>query len=282
MRAAQSPLNVSIPDEPLVLDGRSGAARAGLRQPAEQRGQVLRRRRADRDRSRGAKEARPSIAISDSGDGIEPEQLPKLFQIFMRGERSARRNQSGLGIGLALVHRLTEMHGGRVEAKSEGAGKGSCFSVRLPLNVRAACRSRARRAARFETIPPLRILVIDDNRDAAAKSGDAPGTPGAEVRVAHDGAQRAHGVRAVPTARGPARHRHAGYGRLRGRASAADVARPDRVRIVALTGWGQDEDRRRVREAGFDHHLVKPVDLASLQTLLTSVARARSRKAESA
>jgi CheY-like chemotaxis protein len=173
------------------------------------------------------------------------------------------------------------MHGGRVAASSEGIGKGSCFSVRLPLNVRqvAALKTRGRD---HSSIDSLSVMVVDDNQDAAQSLAMLLRTAGAEVQVAHDGpAALAEFERSEPDV------------------VLLDIGMPDMdgcevarrlreispaggVSLVALTGWGQDEDRRRVREAGFDHHLVKPVELASLQSLLTSLARARAANAKSA
>ncbi|MGH8238813.1 MAG: ATP-binding protein, partial [Steroidobacteraceae bacterium] len=280
IRAGSHRLIVSLPDEPLTLDADPvrlaqifGNLLNNAAKYSEKGGQIEIAARRDGEDA--------LVTIRDSGDGIEAEQLPKLFQIFTRGERSARRNQSGLGIGLALVRRLTEMHGGRVEASSEGVGKGSCFSVRLPLNVRQVVAPKAR-GREHSSIESLGVLVVDDNQDAAESLAMLLRTAGAEVHVAHDGLTAlAEFERAEP---------HVvlldiGMPEMDGCEVARrlrEVARHDRVTLVALTGWGQDEDRRRIREAGFDHHLVKPVDLASLQALLTSVARAQSEKALSA
>jgi PAS domain S-box-containing protein len=280
IRAGNHRLIVSFPDEPLLLDADPvrlaqifGNLLNNAAKYSEKGGRIEITARRDGEEA--------LVTIRDSGDGIAPEQVPKLFEIFTRGERSARRNQSGLGIGLALVRRLTEMHGGRVEASSEGVGKGSTFSVRLPLNVRQAAAPKAR-GREHPSIEELSVLVVDDNKDAAESLAMLLRTAGAEVRVAHDGPTaleefercESHVVLldiGMPDMDGCEVAR-----RLR------EISRPDRVALVALTGWGQDEDRRRVREAGFDHHLVKPVDLASLQALLTSLARAQSEKAQSA
>ena len=280
IRAGNHRLIVSFPDEPLLLDADPvrlaqifGNLLNNAAKYSEKGGRIEITARRDGEEA--------LVTIRDSGDGIAPEQVPKLFEIFTRGERSARRNQSGLGIGLALVRRLTEMHGGRVEASSEGIGKGSTFSVRLPLNVRQAAAPKAR-GREHSSIEELSVLVVDDNKDAAESLAMLLRTAGAEVRVAHDGPTaleefercESHVVLldiGMPDMDGCEVAR-----RLR------EISRPDRVALVALTGWGQDEDRRRVREAGFDHHLVKPVDLASLQALLTSLARAQSEKAQSA
>jgi PAS domain S-box-containing protein len=273
IRAGNHRLIVSFPDEPLLLDADPvrlaqifGNLLNNAAKYSEKGGRIEITARRDGEDA--------LVTIRDSGDGIAPEQVPKLFEIFTRGERSARRNQSGLGIGLALVRRLTEMHGGRVEASSEGVGMGSCFSVRLPLNAAPAAAPKVR-GREHSSIDELSVLVVDDNKDAAESLAMLLRTAGAEVHVAHDGPTaieefercEPHVVLldiGMPDMDGCEVAR-----RLR------EISRPDRVALVALTGWGQDEDRRRVREAGFDHHLVKPVELASLQALLTSLARER-------
>jgi PAS domain S-box-containing protein len=269
IRAGLHRLIVSFPDESLLLDADPvrlaqifGNLLNNAAKYSEKGGQIEITARRDGEEA--------VVTIRDSGDGIAPEQLPKLFEIFTRGERSSRRNQSGLGIGLALVRRLTEMHGGRVEAASEGLGKGSSFSVHLPLNVEQAATPRTR-GREHSSIEELSVLVVDDNKDAAESLAMLLRTAGADIRVAHDGPtalaeferSEPHVVLldiGMPDMDGCEVAR-----RLR------EISRPERVALVALTGWGQDEDRRRVREAGFDHHLVKPVDIASLQALLSSL-----------
>jgi PAS domain S-box-containing protein len=280
IRAGNHRLVVEMPEEPLLLDAdpmRLAQIFANLLNNAakysDKGGQIEVSARRDGDDA--------LVTIRDSGDGIAPEQLNRLFEIFMRGERSSRRNQSGLGIGLALVRRLTEMHGGRVEATSEGVGKGSCFSVRLPLNVRTVTTAKRKRPDQ-SNIASLGVLVVDDNRDAAESLAMLLRTTGADVHVAHDGPaaieefelREPHIVLldlGMPDMDGYEVAR-----RLR------EISNPQRVAIVALTGWGQDEDRQRVRDAGFDHHLVKPVELAPLQALLTSLAASRAGRTKSA
>jgi len=271
IRAGNHRLSVSLPDEPLLLDAdpvRLAQIFANLLNNAakysDKGGQIEVAARRDGDDA--------LVTVRDSGDGIAPDQLAKLFEIFTRGARSARRNQSGLGIGLALVRRLTEMHGGSVEATSEGVGKGSCFSVRLPLNARQASAPKAHRRE-HSSIASLRVLVVDDNRDAAESLAMLLRTGGAEIHVAHDGPagltefERCEPDIVLLDIGMPGMDGYEVARRLR------EVSGPERVAIVALTGWGQDGDRQRVRDAGFDHHLVKPVDLASLQALLTSLAQ---------
>ena len=226
-----------------ALDGDPVRLGADLRQPAQQRRQVYRDRRRDHDR--GAREGGEAVVtISDNGDGIEPEQLPQIFDMFARGNRSAsaqperprHRPRAGAPPG-------RDARRARRRARAKGRGKGSRFTVRLPLGTaqprrRAGARRRARRP-----LPSMSILVVDDNRDAAESLRMLLRAVGAEVRVAHDGADGARGVRGVPAARGAARHRHARHGRLRGGARLRAAAGRPRAALVALTGWGQDEDR---------------------------------------
>jgi PAS domain S-box-containing protein len=274
IRAGNHRLIVSLPDEPLLLDAdpvRLAQIFANLLNNAakysDKGGRIEIAARRDGEDA--------LVTIEDSGDGIPPHQLAKLFQIFTRGAYSARRNQSGLGIGLALVRRLTEMHGGSVEASSEGIGKGSCFSVRLPLTGRQAAAPKVQRRE-HASIASLGVLIVDDNRDAAESLAMLLRTAGAVVHVAHDGPSalaefERHEPGIVLLDIGmPGMDGYEVARRLR------ENSRPERVAIVALTGWGQDEDRQRVRDAGFDHHLVKPVDLPSLQALLTSLARSQA------
>lgn len=197
------------------------------------------------------------VTITDTGIGIEPELMPRLFEIFGRRDQDASPNHSGLGMGLAMVRRLAEMHGGSVTAESEGTGKGSRFTARLPVRSAAGI--------------PLNILVVDDNRDAAESIGMLLGQMGAEVRVAEDGSQALAAFEV---------HRPQvvfldismpgmdGY-EIAGRMRAMPPEPP--VTLVALTGWGQDDDRKRVLGAGFDHHLVKPAQIEALQSLLESI-----------
>ena len=216
--------------------------------------------------------AQATIAVRDNGAGIPPESLSRIFEMFNRGTWHGEQRQGGLGIGLALSRRLAEMHGGTIEARSEGVGKGSEFIVSLPLaSVQAPAIIPAAKTPQI--LPSGRVLIVDDNRDAAASLAMLLHTLGAEVYVAHDGPA------AIETfcARAPeivlldvGMPGMSGY----------EVARrlrehdPDRrTTLVALTGWGQDEDRRRAREAGFDHHLVKPADVELLQRLIAQSGR---------
>ena len=220
-----------------------------------------------------------AVAVLDDGDGIEPELLPRIFELFSQGRRSQHQLHDGLGIGLALVHRLVEMHGGSVRSHSEGKGKGAEFVVRLPLaegavpgpapdlpgDVDAAASTRV----------PLKVLVVDDNRDAAQSMAMLLEAMGAEVALAHEGeGALAEGTRFRPDLAlldigMPGMDGYTLARRLRGDATHAHLV------LAAMTGWGEERDRRRAREAGFDHHFSKPADRAALETLLAGVMRER-------
>jgi CheY-like chemotaxis protein len=217
------------------------------------------------------------IAVRDNGLGIELAMLARVFEPFIQADLGQDRNRGGLGLGLALVRGLAELHGGTVEARSDGIGQGSAFSVRLPLNSRTVAVARKQRRD-ASSIASLGVLVVDDNRYAAESLAMLLRTTGADVHVAHDGPAaleefelREPNIVLLDIGM-PEMDGYEVARRLR------EISSPQRVAIVALTGWGQDEDRQRVRAAGFDHHLVKPVDLASLQALLTSLAAARAGK----
>ena len=272
LRAGRHPLSVSMPPDALVLE-------ADPVRIAQVFGNLL--NNAAKYSPSGAAigiEARREgdqavVVVSDAGQGIEPEQLPHLFKIFSRGSRSAKQDQSGLGIGLALVRRLVEMHRGRVEAHSDGAGKGSRFTVRLPLGPAPAARDSSGPQVPAPAVAPVRILVVDDNRDAADSMRMLLEDAGAQVQTAHSGPEA---LAAFESGEPRVLLLDVGMPGMDGyevarRVRASTKAQPC---IIALTGWGQDEDRRRVREAGFDHHLTKPVDLGTLQALLSSIAAA--------
>jgi PAS domain S-box-containing protein len=212
------------------------------------------------------------VQISDTGEGIEPEQLRHLFKMFSRGKRTAQRNQTGLGIGLALVRQLTELHGGRVDAASEGPGKGSRFTVRLPLS--AAQQRAAGPQAASPAIGPMKILLVDDNKDAAESLCMLLELLGADVMVAHGGAQALEmfqSARPLMVLLDIGMPDMDGYEVARRIRALAQQSQRPCATLVALTGWGQNEDRLRAREAGFDHHLVKPAEIEVLKALIESV-----------
>jgi PAS domain S-box-containing protein len=211
-----------------------------------------------------------SVRIRDNGLGIPTEALSQVFEMFAQVDRGSSDSQGGLGIGLTLVRRLVEMHGGTVEASSEGPGLGSEFVVRLPLAGDGEGSASDRSPAPGPGAgAPLRVLVVDDNPDAAESLHLMLDLMGHEVRTASDGEgalSRAEELRPDIVFLDIGLPGLSGY----------EVCRQMRqqewsrsARIVALTGWGQEDDRRRSREAGFDHHLVKPVDPDELAALLT-------------
>jgi signal transduction histidine kinase len=221
------------------------------------------------------------IRVRDNGIGIPPELLPRLFQLFTQVDGAAHRAQGGLGIGLALVRQLVQMHGGSVTAYSQGTGKGSEFLIRLPLRLKSYREVPV--TVGGESAPPAndvkkghRILLADDNRDALDSLATLLQCDGHEVHTAADGAE------ALEVAAGC--HPDVvlldiGMPKLDGYEVARRIrAEPwgKRTVLIALTGWGQDEDRRRSREVGFDSHLVKPLDPEALSKLLARLpARAR-------
>jgi CheY-like chemotaxis protein len=202
-------------------------------------------------------EAMVAISVADTGIGIAADALPRMFEMFSRGDRDSARTQGGLGIGLALSRRLAEMHHGSLDARSGGIGQGSEFTVRLPV-AEVAQGGVANPAGRTGELAQTRVLVVDDNRDAGDSLAMILDMLGAEVRVARGGAEALEmfaGFQPTVMLLDIGMPGMNGY----------DVARAIRsgypghpVTIVALTGWGQDEDRRRSAEAGFDHHLVSP------------------------
>ncbi len=269
IQAAKHRLNVSLPEDAMWLEGdpvRLAQILANLLNNAanytDPGGEISVQVRRHDDAV--------AISVRDNGVGIAPDALPRMFEMFSRGDRASGRGQGGLGIGLALARRLAEMHGGSLEAFSAGTGKGSEFTVRLPLAADQAPQA-AGTGHVDAAIPKQRILVVDDNRDAADSLGMILRLLGADVRIARDGLEA---LDAFPSYDPSVVLLDIGMPGMDG----YEVARAIRARfperhatIVALTGWGQDEDRRRAQEAGFDHHLVKPAEIGALQLLLASL-----------
>jgi signal transduction histidine kinase len=210
------------------------------------------------------------ISVRDTGIGIAPKMQSRIFEMFAQVDRSAGRSYGGLGIGLTLVKSLVEMHGGSVEVKSKGEGQGSEFVVRLPLAAQDAASSAPTPARTPTALSSQRILVVDDNRDSAESLRMLLTLLGAEVQVAYDGA---HALSVIQEFHPGVVLLDLGMPEMDGYEVAKRIRqRPefDDVVLIALTGWGQEEDRRRAQHAGFDHHLVKPADITSLQALLRS------------
>ncbi|MBI3864831.1 MAG: PAS domain S-box protein, partial [Planctomycetia bacterium] len=215
------------------------------------------------------------ISIRDTGIGISSELLPHVMEMFTQADRNMRRPQDGLGIGLALVKRLVELHGGSVEAKSDGEGCGSEFTIRLPLSQKQLpVQPQSPKTDRIQKLNSRqRILIVDDNRDSALSLGMLLRILGSDVETAQDGRSA---LRAFETFRPSVVLLDIGMPDMNGFEVARhmrDLSPSQDVTLVALTGWGQEEDRRRTREAGFDHHLVKPVNLDELQMLLADGPR---------
>jgi len=210
------------------------------------------------------------ISVADTGIGIPGDKLGTIFDMFSQVDGALSRSQGGLGIGLSLVKRLVEKHGGTIEARSGGIGQGSEFVARLPIVVSAGnSRESNEHRGRLQSTSNLRVLVVDDNRDAAETTAMLLEMMGNTVQSAHDGAEA---VAAAETFRPDVVLCDIGLPKLNG----YDVARALRQRpwgrqmyLVALTGWGQDADKRQALEAGFDHHLTKPVDPEQIEALLT-------------
>jgi CheY-like chemotaxis protein/two-component sensor histidine kinase len=215
------------------------------------------------------------LAVRDEGIGMEPELAGRVFELFAQATRSSDRSQGGLGLGLALVKHLVELHGGTVVCDSPGLGQGSSFVVTLPLMQAAAQRDAELPAAGLSGQPrPARLLVVDDNVDAAATLAMLLEACGYEVMVENDS------LRALERAR---RERpdaallDIGLPEMDGNELARRLRADPRTRpalLVAITGYGQEQDRRAALEAGFDHHMVKPVDLDKLAAILAGMRSA--------
>ncbi len=213
------------------------------------------------------------VTVADNGAGIPPEHLPHLFEKFTRRSAQTERSRDGLGIGLSLVRGLVALHGGSVTAHSEGDGKGSSFVVRLPIADSSEPRPEAADPIRKTSGPPVshRILVVDDNRDSVVSLAQMLELMGHRVHTAEDG------LAAVETAALVQPNvvlLDIGMPKLNGHAAARQIRSGPgggEVTLVALTGWGQKEDKRMAAEAGFDHHLTKPVDPAVLKDLLAGI-----------
>jgi PAS domain S-box-containing protein len=211
-----------------------------------------------------------TVMVEDTGIGMPPEMLNRVFEMFTQIDDTLERSQGGLGIGLTLVKRLVELHGGSVEAHSDGRDRGSRFSVRLPVAEPAHSGSAA---VRHDAQPePLRrrVLVVDDNRDSAAMMARLLKALGSDARMAHDGLAA---LAVADEFRPDVVLLDIGMPRLNGYDTARRIREQGwgrAMQLIAMTGWGQDADRQRAAEAGFDHHLVKPVSLKELRAVLSA------------
>jgi PAS domain S-box-containing protein len=212
------------------------------------------------------------VALKDTGIGIAAEKLPGIFEMFSQVEGALSRSQGGLGIGLCLVKQLVQMHGGSIEAESEGPGRGSRFVVRLPVALEQQDASTPGDNGDAVRASKLRILVVDDNRDAAESLAMLLKIMGNNVRTAGDGEK---GVQAATEFRPHVVLLDIGLPKLNGYEACRLIrqqAWSQHTVLIAVTGWGAEDDRRQSQEAGFDHHMVKPVDPTSLMKLLADLS----------
>ena len=270
-------LTTSVPPDPLIVDGdavRLSQVFANLLNNAakytNEQGEIA--LEAKRDRNEVV------VSVRDNGVGIPPEMLGRVFEIFAQVDGTQGRAGGGLGIGLTLVRSLVGMHGGSVAVTSEGRGRGTEFVVRLPLSRTHEVALLPPRQPTGGVATAHRILVVDDNIDAAESLGMVLDLLGANVRVVNSGAE-ALAVMAsyAPTVvvldiGMPVMDGYEVARRIRADRSFDDVT------LIAMTGWGQDEDRRRTRAEGFDHHLIKPPDIVALQSVLASIEGGRHRR----
>lgn len=216
-----------------------------------------------------------AVTVKDNGFGIPPEKLESIFDMFMQVDGASERSQGGLGIGLTLVKRLVEMHRGSVAVKSAGEGLGSEFIVRLPVLSRSTLEAQSGKGSEPEASQERRILIVDDNRDSADSLAMLLEITGNKTYIAHDGVE---GIAAVEKYRPEVVLLDIGLPKLDGHEVCRRIREQpwgkDMV-VIALTGWGQEDDRRKSEEAGFDGHLVKPVDYDLLLELLGELTNAR-------
>ncbi len=277
LREAGIALRLDLPAEPLLVRGdrlRLSQALSNLMNNAAKftpRGGHIAVRAAA-----GAGGRRAEVRVRDDGAGIAPEELPYVFEVFTQGDHSLDRAQGGLGVGLAVTKGLIDLHGGEVKASSEGAGKGAEISIFLPLA--AATREAAPDELHPDAAPHLaarKILVIEDNVDAAATLRDFLELSGHEVELAASGTD---GVQAARQLHPEVVLCDLGLPGMTGYEVATALRKDPETRsakLIAVTGYGRDEDRRRSKEAGFDLHLTKPVDPNQLKALLQENGEAK-------
>jgi len=212
------------------------------------------------------------ISVKDSGIGIGADALPRIFEIFSQANPALGRSQGGLGIGLSLAKGIVELHGGSIEARSDGPGRGSEFVVRLPVATATPVRELARATDEEpRAATTRRILIVDDNKDSAESLAILLRMMGNEVASAYDGELA---LAAAEATRPDVVLLDIGMPKLNGYDTCRRIREQpwgQRIFFIALTGWGQEQDRRRTEEAGFDRHMVKPVDATVLMNLLASL-----------
>jgi CheY-like chemotaxis protein len=211
--------------------------------------------------------------VSDNGIGMAPHVIDHIFDMFAQAERTSDRTQGGLGIGLALVKNLVQLHGGTVAAYSDGAGAGSRFEIGFPLSAQPLAPADAASAGDGGAAPARSVLVVDDNVDAAMMLGMFLELAGYTVQIVHDATAALAVATTAPHAIDaclldiglPDMDGNALARRLRGIDATANAT------LIAITGYGQEDDRRKTREAGFDQHHVKPVDMQKLMDTLAAL-----------
>ncbi len=277
IEAARHELCVSLPEEPLPI-------RADLTRLAQMLGNLI--NNAAKYTPDGGRielaaardEEMVVVRVTDSGEGIPAEMLSKIFDLFTQVGRTLDRSQGGLGIGLSLVKRLVEMHGGTVSATSPGLGLGSTFTVRLPLDFTAADPPEISVTTAIGAPPPLprRVLVVDDNVDGAESLAMLLQLSGHETRTVHTGL---HALDAAQEFHPDVVFLDIGLPGMNGYEVAQRIRQEVELSgtlLVALTGWGSEDDRKRAREAGFDEHLTKPVNPAAVRDILQNCRKSDS------
>jgi PAS domain S-box-containing protein len=284
IEAAHQELYVSLSAAPIMLEAdpvRLTQALSNLLNNAskytEDGGQIWLSGHADNDRA--------VVSVRDTGAGIPEGMLERVFDLFMQGDRSDRsgtRGTPGLGIGLAMARLLVEMHGGDVEARSSGPGKGSEFIVRVPVSAVGQVSDGGTDDHMPDvTLSQFRVLVVDDNRDAADSLCMLLRGAGASAQTAYDGSSA---LEAIGASQPNVLLLDLGMPGMDGFTVARRIRQDPRHRhltLIALTGWGQEQDRLHSLAAGFDHHLTKPADLNALKALFASLQPSRARTTES-
>jgi CheY-like chemotaxis protein/two-component sensor histidine kinase len=265
-------ISVAVPDESIFLDGdpvRLAQVVSNLLTNSAKythRGGHIRV-------SVSSDDAKAVVTVADNGIGIPPNMLETVFGMFTQVDRTLEKTTGGLGIGLSLVKGVVEMHGGTIEAFSEGEGKGTEFTVRLPVATSAVSQLEPSISEPngVEPTASRRILIVDDNVDAADTLGELLEMMGNEIRTAYDGES---GIEVAKTFNADVVLCDIGMPKMNGYDTARSIRAHEwgkNIVLVALTGWGQKEDLQKSGDAGFDHHLVKPVDLHNLMALLAGL-----------
>ncbi len=271
MEARHHAVELHLPDEPITVFGdetRLGQVVQNLLHNAAQ--YTPERGRIEVDLRREGRHA--VIRVKDSGIGMTPDLLSSAFELFRQGQQALDRHQGGLGVGLTLVQRLVNMHGGTIQARSAGRDRGSEFIVRLPMAAAPGGESPCAEEQSPPPITPRRVLVVDDNRDAAAALKLLLEADGHEAKLATDGVS---GLALAREYKPDYVLLDIGLPRLNGYEIAASLRADPQLKdvvIVAITGYGQVHDRARTAAVGFDHHLVKPVEFAALQEIFRAKA----------